>query len=346
MTAASSARRLSVAAALTASLLVGLLSAPLAVLAGTPSWAVAAAELLPETVEAGGVAGYSTTIRNAGPSNIAHLSATVFFQQPYASAGSSEIVHPPSDYAKAPEFVAASVNGVALPNACGPITTAPVSCSFGSLGANDTATITVAYRTAGTQPAGVHGWWQSSGSGSTFCTAADNSHGDCLPIHLGPTIVSSNVNFGGEFVLKAGAVIDNAPSASSSDPQVAHVVAPARHIAVTVADGDALTIDPECPPAFAPCAPLGTTELHVGDGSTRYGLIQLVIEFDKSALRGVNLGKLTVIHIHDDLTTSHELPACPRRGPITGECAQAENLPGGGGRVTMWLAQNGYIKYH
>ncbi len=336
--------RTMLATALSLSLLVALIALPGATLAATPSWERAGSDLLPSIVKTGSAAGYSASVKNNGPSNIPSLSVTAFFQQPYSPVTDDTLVSPPVT-GPVPVYAAVFKNGIEVSGGCASLSF-PLMCNLGSLSAGEAATIVVAYQPTGVADAGIHGWWQTSGTGSSFCTESDNSRGDCLPFHVGPTTISNSGDRGGGFALNAQPVTTDAISASnltftSMDPlreDVANLIA-------TVADDNAV-IDPGCPAAFAPCAALPTSELHLGDGTATFGMSKVVIEFHKTALKGVNFGKLNVIHIHDGgLITAHEVPKA-KFCDGTAECAMFENLAGGHGRVTIYAAQNGWVKYH
>jgi hypothetical protein len=302
---------------------------------------VAGAQTLPPTVEEDSVAGYAASIRNNGPSNIAQLSVTVFFQQPFVAADDDELVNPgPSG--DAPLFARVVKNGVTVVGACPATLTEPLVCKVGALGAGGVATITVAYQTDGTTPAGIHGWWQSNGTGSTFCTSGDNSQGDCLPLHVGPTSISSDGNFGGGFSVETGAVASNDGISATNLVSTSLTAASGQqNLILTVADESALSGNPACTGCISGTF---TAEVHVGDGSAAFGLSKVVIDYHKNLWKTVSFKKLKVVHIHDDLT-SHEI-AFSSSCSGTSECAMFKSLPGGHGRVTLYLAQNGWVKYH
>jgi hypothetical protein len=314
---------------------------PAATFGATPNWEVTGAQTLPPTVEEDSVAGYAASIRNNGPSNISQLSVTVFFQQPFVAADDDEVVNPgaPGDAAL---FARVVKNGVTLAGACPATLTEPLVCNVGPLGAGGVATITVAYQTEGAGQAGIHGWWQSNGTGSTFCTPGDNSQGDCLPLHVGPTGISNDGNFGGGFSVETGGVA-NTDGISASNLVSTTLTAPngQKNLILTVADETALTDNPACTGCIAGTF---TTELHVGDGSAAFGLSKVVIDYHKNLWKTANFKKLTVVHIHDDLT-SHEISFSNSCSGTT-ECATFGSLAGGHGRVTLYLAQNGWVKYH
>jgi hypothetical protein len=324
-----------------------MLAIPSMVLAATPNW-TGTLKAVPPVIEAGFPAAYEATITNGGPSAISQLFMTSAFSQPYVATT-------PATSGPAPAYLLLKKDGVELTEACGENPTAPasgaLSCDIGSLAAGSSVTLLVAYNTSGTSDAGITVRWTSVGT----ATDGDNSRGDVLTQvfdsnpqtpALPPTNVSDHpTNFGGGFALTAGAFADNAPISATNIVSTALTApAAAQNLVVTVADQDALTSDPACPAQFAPCAPLPTSELHLGDGKAGFGLSKAVISFYKTALNSVNFGKLNVIHIHDD-GSAHEVPK-KKSCDGTAECAMFENLPGGHGRVTVYLLQNGFVKYH
>ncbi len=104
---------------------------------------------------------------------------------------------------------------------------------------------------------------------------------------------------------------------------------------------DALTGSSYCPEGGC----IGeVSELHIGDGGT-YDFFKVVIYISKSATSGLNANKLIIVHVND-AGVSETLSACPKHGAITTNCGSAANASGGLVQVTIWLNQNGYIKYH
>ena len=341
------------------SFILSLLLIPSAALGATPGWILNANEtaLLPAAVtpddDGNLIAGYSISIKNMGTSNIAQLAVTAFFDQPYVAPSEPDDLlnpfppggaNPTAANLTPPVFAKAYINGREVSNACPQPWDAPVMCSLGSLKRNQTATLVVAYEALTMDPAGIHAWWESTGGGSSFCTSGDESHGDCLAQHIGGTTFSDTPgDYGGRFVLD-NAVVSNAPVNGSSNPQQIRTFPPKTGIAVTVADGNAIETEPECPAPFTCGLEDGTAEIHVGDGSNQYGLIKVEIEYDKSLLTGINFQKLTVIHIHDD-GSFHEI-AGSRSCLGNKECVTFSNIPGGGGLMTGYFEQNGFVKYH
>ena len=145
--------------------------------ASPPNWSMAVTKL-PPTVAAGANAGYVVTITNGGPSNI----ATLFLVD---NAGNTSYVGTPTQ------------------GSCQPAG-GPLKCSFGTLRAGRSVTVTVAH-TVGTS--GFSVTFQANSTGSTFSDTGGTSHGDTLAKTV-TTSVSNSQNFGGGFVLGTGTVQD------------------------------------------------------------------------------------------------------------------------------------------
>jgi hypothetical protein len=327
------------------SLVLSMLAIPTVVLAATPNWVSGPTVNLPEIVKEGAAAGFATTITNDGPSNVSQLSVTAFSAQPFEEQAEGALVNPGDvDGSAVPVYAAVYKNGTEMAGACPSPLASPLICTVaGGLASGGVATLIVAFPTSGTEDIGLHGWWQSNGTGSSFCVAGDNSQGDCLPFHSGATTVSDDGNRGGGFSIADGGTAAS-DAFSAANPTFTSLKSPAgvKNVILTVADDGAVTNDPAC----SDCVNLPTSELHLGDGSAlpTGTFMKVVVEFHKTALKGINFGKLTVRHFHDD-GTSHDITT-KRSCDGTAECAMFQNISGGHGRVTIYLNQNGFVKYH
>ena len=327
------------------SLILGMLAIPTVVLAATPNWVSGPTDNLPEVVKEGSAAGFATTITNNGPSNISQLSVTAFSDQPFDEVAEGTLVNPVDvDGSAVPVYAAVYRNGTELAGACPTPLATPLICTVAEgLASGGVATLVVAFPTEGTDDIGLHGWWQSNGTGSSFCTAGDNSQGDCLPFHSAATTVSDDANRGGGFsVTDGGRAASDAFSATNLTSTELNAPTGVKNVILTVADDGAVENDPAC----TDCVNLPTSELHLGDGSPlpSGSFMKVVIEFHKTALKGINFGKLTVRHYHND-GSFHDI-ATKRSCDGTSECAMFQNISGGHGRVTIYLDQNGFVKYH
>lgn len=295
-------------------LIIGMLAVPTAALAGVPNWEILSVQALPGAVTPGGDAGYAVTIRNNGPSNISQL----YF---YA------------DGAPNPTYSASSQGSCANPSGS-------LFCSLGALRAGQTATIVSAFPTPTSGSSfSVDFFFNTTGLGSG---GGDNSHGDEL-IAVGTTALNDDPNFAGRFV-RDSLTVGNGAISGAGNQQSTTVISPVPNIAVTVADGGAVTNNPACPTGLV-CV-LETSQLLVGDGSAQYGLFKVVIRIDKTALRGLSVKSLDVVHLFDDETPPEQLGPCPKQGPITTDCATVKGIPGGHAEATIWLSRNGYVKFH
>jgi hypothetical protein len=310
------------AGALSLSLLAALMAMPAVVMAGVPNWVILpdndtdanSVTELPAKVEPGENAGYSVTIRNNGPSTISQLFAFTGEGTPVA------------------EFAAASQG------ACSPADEA-FFCSLGALPAGATVTIVGAFATPteGTSFS-VDFFFNTTGLGTGD---GDSSHGDELQA-TGTTVLSQDPNFAGGFSTELAETESNG-AISGTNLVSTSLTAPdgQKNLILTVADETALSDNPACTGCIYPAF---TAELHLGDGSASFGLMTVVIDYQKNLWKTANFNKLSVVHIHDDLTR-HEIPfSSSCSGEV--ECATFTNLPGGHGQVTLYLAQNGWVKYH
>lgn len=309
-------------AAVSLMMTASLLALPATTLAGLPTWRADPVISLPGTVSPGAAAGYQLTIHNDGPSNISQLYLL------------------PADPASTPTPSYAAPSQGSCPNTGGEL-----YCALGQLRAGADATVIVAFPTPanGSGTFSVDFVWNTTGLGSG---SGDSSHGDDLP-QTGMTTLSDDSDFAGgfSFVAPTGSTPDvrNAPIGSGNTQQIilSPPVSP-QHPGIPVTVEDGLTGPVYCPEGGC----IGeVSELHVGDGSDAYGFFKVVILISKSGTPGLNANRLVIIHVNDagDPTT---LGACPRHGTLIEECGSAANAPGGQVQVTIYLKQNGYIKYH
>lgn len=299
--------RITLAGAMTAALL----AMPLSTLAATPAgWDVDPPTPLPDTVSAGNNAGWQIAFHNDGPSTISQL----YF---FTVGGPYEPV-----YAKSSQGTCSS--------------SGQLMCTLGQVKKGDSVTIVVAFHVPvdTLETYQVQGVFNTSGLGSG---GGDNSHGDELPVTLETNVGDGGGDFAGSFVVTAGTPVANS---GPFNGQGTTVYSPAAGIAVTVEDGPGVQTVP-CPDGYTCVGE--TSEIHVGDGSTKYGLFHFVIQIDKQQFSDVNSPNLGVIHVFDDGETYEQLPGCPT-GPPSISCANVS----GGRMITIsgWLAQNGFIKYH
>jgi hypothetical protein len=258
--------------------------------------------------------------------------------------------------------------------------TGPLNCSFGALRKNQTLALIVAFQTPadGTGDFSVDFEWNTSGLGSG---GGDNSHGDAFrktgTTHLNP----NTADFAGGFLIPGSSTtVENDQDIDATNPQASTLYAPKDGIGVSVGDGEVGV----CPTGFS-CFGQATS-LVVGDGSTKYGIFKLVVKVDSSVIpQGKGAGNIGVVHIFDNGAVE-DLPNCPTSGPITSPCKIVTALGSGPAMgfaslltstsgddddchrrrhhhdddcsppppppapsdvsITIWLAQNGLVKFH
>lgn len=344
-------RRSAVSLLATLGLLIGSVALPAATLAKVPNWDNAGSYVtaLPPVVSTGTVAGYEVAIRNGGPSNIPSL---YLFN---------------SD----PALVTAYVSDNTHCSTAG----TPLNCSFGALRKNETLTLTVAYQVPSVAGSfGVDFVWNTTGLGSG---ASDNSHGDALTKH-GATVVSNDANYAGRFLVPGDpGFAQTDPNISVSNPQASYLSVNARGIGIGVGENN----EDACPNAPGLSCFGQATRLTVGDGSAKYGVITLLVKLHRSEIPSqINAGNLGVVHVKDN-GALEELPTC--NGPATNVPCKIVQVLGptgmmtlahaGGGHdtcgdhhawsrkshgarscpssakdliVTIYLNENGYVKFH
>jgi hypothetical protein len=322
------------AGALALSLLAALLAMPAGVLAKPPNWEITNLTELPVKVAAGENAGFSVTVKNNGPSNISKL----FVFTPEGTPN--------------PVFADPSQGKCTNPGGA-------LFCKLGALRKGKSATIVAAFPTPddGSTEFSVEFIFNTSGIGSG---GGDNSHGDEL-VAIGTTTLTDDPNFAGGFSTVAG----DSASTQAINPDDDNLVstkltAPgnAKNLILTVADEEGISDDPEC----EDCVELPTSEMHLGNGTNQYGISKTVITYDSSFFEseeyyeysyywyeeeyedGIDFNELSVLHIHDN-GFSHDIEfeeSCDG----SEECATFETLEDGTRVVTIYLAQNGWVKYH
>lgn len=321
------------------------LGGPAMTLAATPNW-TGDLEALPPVVSPGAVAGYRATITNPGPSNVSQLSVTAAFSQPYNPAalpGSGDN----------PVHVKLFKNGVELVGACGaaPLSRT-VSCNVGALNAGSNAVLVTAYQTNGTEaPAGVTVKWTTTGLGSG---GGDNSHGDVLNQAFGgdnpPTAFNPTANFDGGFTTTAGEPFATGGTLGAGNLFVTSFTAGNAFVPVSVQDD---TSFPQCPTGKT-CygtASSNAVFLNINEGEPFAGLTPIKVQVYKTAVpSGSSANKVVVVHYYDEgdprppQLISND---CPKGGTPTTFCRTVEwNGKTGVYTITVWLAENGVIKFH
>lgn len=333
------------------SLILSMLAIPAVVLAATPNWTGAKAAL-PATVTPGEWAGYRATISNGGPSNISQLSLKVTFSQPFDAATSW-------DGSESPVYVNLVNNGVPLPAACGetPLS-GPLSCTVGALNAGTAASITIAYDTdvPTTLPstAGVKVEWTSVGLGSGD---GDNSRGDVLTQTIETVLSADATNFDGGFSPEDDTTYATGQALGTLNLFGTRFTAENAFTPVALLDD---VNGPACP-AGKTCYGIGNAnaiELTINEGTPFGALKPVTTTVYKDAVpKGASPNKVTVVHYFDEpkLDTNGNptilfesiSAACPKNGAPTSAC-RTVSWDGKTGiwTITVWIGENGFVKYH
>lgn len=339
-------------------MLGSLLVLPASTIAATPSWETVPtpgyADAIPATISPGKAAGYGATIHNIGPSNISQLYADATFAQLGTAA---------ADAVYAEAFIkgtGATDNFVKVDNAC--TLGVRVTCIFGSLRAGEYARLIVAYNTSGSSDATATFTWQTTGLGSTQCdptTTGDNSHGDCLT-QSATTTFNGTGDFSGGFTTAAAAEYATSDPVGPNDAFAASVKGPSQaYIPITIQDNAYYGACPEGFTCFAgtedsstPGQKVNAVALNVADGQVFTTPFKVVVQIYKDAVpAGANAKKLVVVHYivggpHDgDVQLIDN--SCPKNGPPATVCRDV-SWSGKTGiyTVTVYLLENGYMKFH
>lgn len=247
--------------------------APASSLASTPHWAGSAVSV-PSKVSSGANTGYAVTITNNGPSNISALYLGTDI------ADSPVYVYPPSQ------------------GSCSAANVGSLTCSFGALKAGATVTLTVVYKTHGSDPFAVT--FLASTTGNTTTDKGHTSHGDTLPL-ASSTALSNDPNFAGGFV------IDGSPiTTGGGDDQQTTVTPVGTGFGVTITEGSDGT---------NPCGsgtPIGQpVVLNVNNGTTFSTPFLTTLTIPTSTLpHEKQLSDFRLCHQYDNSATGVSLPKC------------------------------------
>ena len=287
--------------------------------AATPGWSMNVTEL-PAKVTAGENAGYRVQIFNTGKSNISQ----VFLTQ--ALITSDGLTHAfPGDTILDTTFVS-STQGTC--DAAG----TRLYCALGAIRANRSATVVVAFSTAG------YDHLVQIFEANTTGVAGDQnnaSHGDVLQ-GVGTTATGTGGNFAGKFITDTTTAVNDEIGLTADNEQSTKVNVPAGARGVSVADGtDAAPVD--CAAAGFTCFS-ETSEIHVDAGASFGSGFSVEIGIYKDLAQTVQ----RVIHQFDD-GTFEVLSKCPKRGTPS-NCFNSANAGGGSILVTVYLTKNGGLR--
>ena len=313
-------RRLGLAAALTVAL-AGLGGGT--VNAATPDWSMDAVAT-PAAVSAGVDAGYVITISNNGGSNISQVYLTDALQNLAGTEFANPATILPTSYVNPSQGTCDPV-GVRL------------ACSLGAIRAHKSATITVAY----TVPAGTTSPFKRIFEGNTTGVAGDqggNSHGDVRQA-VGSTDIGTGDDFAGRFIAGTDLVVGDAPIGPGNN-QSTKVTAPNGGIGASVKDGSTV-------PTLA-CTGCWseTSAIYVNAGAfyNKGFKVEVGIYKDLSATVHGVVHQFDAGHVpaSETITTKCSKSTPPAAIP----CFSVDKLAGGSISVTVWLNQNGTIRFN
>lgn len=290
-----------------------MLVVPAAVLASPPKWQITSSQLLPSTVNPGADAGYSFTIKNNGPSNIAqlYLTGSVNASPTYFSSGAT-----PANCSISPVL----------------------KCALGALNAGNSISFLVAYKTP-TSGSSFVNTFQFNTTGVSFSDGG-TSHGDTLDVPF-TTTLSANKNFAGRFTLDTTDLSTDA-SLSKRNLQASAVTPPSTLIPVTIEDG--LSTFPGV--GTDPCTNLNLNltcigdwaKLNVNDGATYPSGIKVVITlYGPSVPSGATVSTIKLWHEGSGLITARCSSA---QGP---ECITVTKI-GNNFQIVAYLLHNGGLR--
>lgn len=318
----------------TSALLALMLLGPGLVSAAAPGWSLTAVAgklptALPPDVSSTGVAAYTFTIKNTGPSNISQLYLTA--DLPSAFFDSSR----------------ACVTQTNSPN---------LFCSLGALNNGDSIDFTVAFQASGSGT--FNPGLQFNTTGATTSDHKKRSHGDNLDVTFNTlcadlttvngTCLHSSTDFAGTWSLD-GSNLNTTGTLGRNNPQNTTVHPPSAHIPVTVDDSGLITFDctasPKCSHVYGVW-----TSLHVNNGATYSGSafqVTLVL-YGKSLPNGVGTADIAVLHVLDGggvETLTQSGNACPATpSSTTADCIASVTKVGQNYNIVLWLIQNGGLR--
>lgn len=303
--------------------------------AATPSWNDSFVTATPPKVSAGANAGYTVTIINSGMSNLSQVFLTEVLQT--NDTVPVEAIPPaylPINYIDQSQ------------GSCEPLSSDGVLyCALGAIRAGRSATVTVAY------PTGANATLKRIFEVNTTGVAGDNqgsSHGDVLQL-VGTTTIGSSADFSGRFIgaVAPDLIVKNSLVLGTSNRQSTKVTAPGGAIGVNVEDGAGFSPLP-CSGCWSE-----TSEIHVNSGTYYDAGFKVEIGIYKtpaSAVHGVyhefdapRLDADGNVISGESITTT-----CPKNGTPTASqlpCFSVSKLPGGSISVTVWLHENGRIRF-
>jgi hypothetical protein len=280
--------------------------------AATPGWTMDVVAA-PASVAVDSDAGFIVTISNPGPSNINQ----VILKDKSASSLNATYV--------------GKTQGTC--SAVG----APLDCSLGTIRANQSATVTVAY----VVPAGTTVSFDRLFEATTTGIADDaheNSHGDILD-KVGSAAIDGGSDFAGRFITNKLLTVGDTGIGASNN-QSTTVTAPEGAIGVSVKDGPTVTTL-LCAGCWSE-----TSEIHVNGGALYTGGFKVEVGIYKDLSQTVHgvFHQFDAGHVpaSETITTKCSKSSPPSEVP----CFSVSKLSGGSISVTVWLKQNGSIRFN
>ena len=314
--------------------------------ASTPGWKTSDVTYIPtdHVVAPGANAGYVVTLRNTGKSTITALSLTTDIPATAPNGG-------------APTYVGlVTYTGQTGSGFCSLANSGPLTCSFGSLVAGATVSVTVGFLTpttgAGCTPASSSAYcfnFKAFGNGSTTSDGG-TSHGDALILPTRVTL-NANANFAGGFDLD-GSPVANTGTLGRSNVQNTAVDPPTTStpIAVTVEDGPGAVSACQAVPIGVPV--IGECSKVNVNYSDPYPAFKVVITIDGSGVPGgVSTSDFYLVQTSDDGLTTSTVGENGVRCTFTGTSQTPTNAPcitvtkiGNNYQVIAWLLHNGGLR--
>jgi len=276
--------------------------------------------LSPAFVSNGGLAAFSVTATNDGPSNISQLYLTG-----------------PSDAPVYGVEASASIAGVETPLSGVCTTSGQLLCSFGAVNALDSVTVKVALTT----PSSGSSWtadfeWSTTGY-VTDQKGKNKSHGDAFPYTFDVNL-SNDKDKAGSYVWDSSQSVVQNSSINRNNPQSTKVNVNVTKVPVSVEDGSTISCvgyDVTCPASL-----FGqTSQVNVDNDHYQSSLFVIVIQ----VYHGPNANQVNgVYHSWNDGTGNHDenIPLCTSSTPTT-PCVQPENVMGGNLQLTIYTWHNG-----
>ncbi len=276
-------------------------------------------DLSPAFVSNGGLAAFTVSATNNGPSNISQL---------YLTGPADAPVYGVQAYA--------TVSGANVPLSGVCTTSGQLLCTFGAVNALDSVTVTVAV----TAPSSGTSWmadfeWSTTG----YVTAQkghNNSHGDAFPFTFLVTL-SSDKDHAGTYVWDANQTQIQDSAIDRRNPQSTKVNVNVTKIPLSVEDGSSIACvgyDVTCPTTL-----FGETSVvNVDNDHFQDNLFVIVIQI----YHGPNANQVNGVYHSWTAGGNHDesIGLCTTSTP-TSPCVQPQNIGGGNLQLTIYTYHNG-----